>query len=35
VTGAAIAVAAAQVLRGPAKVQEASAAEGEPLDRVA
>jgi len=25
----------AHVLRGPARVQEASAAEGEPLDRVA
>src|SRR5262252_3940780 len=33
--GAAIAVGAAHVLRGPAKAQEASAAEGEPLDRAA
>jgi MIP family channel proteins len=35
VIGAVIAVGAAQVLRGPAMVQEASAAEGEPLNRVA
>jgi len=35
VAGAAIAVAVAQVLRGPAKVQEASAAEGTPLSREA
>ena len=35
VIGAAIAVGAAQVLRGPARAAEASAAEGEPLDRVA
>src|ERR1700756_2879160 len=35
VAGAVIAVAVAQVLRGPAKVEEASAAEGEPLNRVA
>ena len=34
VIGAVIAVSAAYVLRGPAKVAEASAAEGEPLDRV-
>ena len=35
VIGAVVAVGAAYVLRGPAKVEEASAAEGEPLDRVA
>ena len=35
VAGAVIAVGVAYVLRGPAKAQEASAAEGEPLDRVA
>jgi glycerol uptake facilitator-like aquaporin len=35
VVGAGIAVGGARVLRGPAKAQEASAAEGEPLDRVA
>jgi glycerol uptake facilitator-like aquaporin len=35
VIGAVIAVGVAQVLRGPARAQEASAAEGEPLDRVA
>jgi len=35
VVGAVIAVGVAHVLRGPARVQEASAAEGEPLDRVA
>ena len=35
VAGAVIAVGVAHVLRGPARVQEASAAEGEPLDRVA
>jgi aquaporin Z len=35
VIGAVIAVGAAQVLRGPAMAQEASAAEGEPLNRVA
>ena len=34
VTGAVIAVGAAYVLRGPAKVEEASAAEGQPLHRV-
>jgi Major intrinsic protein len=34
VIGAVIAVGAAYVLRGPAKVAEASAAEREPLDRV-
>ena len=33
VVGAAVAVLVAQVLRGPAKVQEAQAAEGTPLDR--
>jgi len=33
--GAVIAVGVAQVLRGPARAQEASAAEGEPLDRIA
>src|SRR5712672_380504 len=33
VAGAAIAVGVAYVLRGPARVQEASAAEGAPLDR--
>jgi hypothetical protein len=31
--GAIVAVGVAQVLRGPAKAQEASAAEGTPLDR--
>jgi glycerol uptake facilitator-like aquaporin len=35
VIGAVIAVGAAQVLRGPAKAQEASAAQGTPLDRAA
>lgn len=35
VTGAVIAVGVAYMLRGPAKAEEASAAEGEPLDRVA
>jgi len=35
VAGAIIAVGVAYVLRGPAKAQEASAAEGEPLDRTA
>ena len=35
VTGAVIAVGVAHVLRGPAKVQEASAAVGTPLDRSA
>jgi aquaporin Z len=35
VIGAVIAVGAAHVLRGPAKAQEASAAEGTPLDRAA
>ena len=35
VAGAAIAVVVAQVLRGPEKVQEASAAEGTPLSREA
>ena len=34
VIGAVIAVGAAYVLRGPAKAQEASAAEGTPLDRA-
>ena len=34
VTAAVIAVGAAYVLRGPAKVEEASAAEGQPLYRV-
>ena len=33
--GAVIAVGVAQVLRGPARVQEATAAEGEPLNRAA
>jgi hypothetical protein len=33
-TGAVIAVGAAYVLRGPANVEEASAAEGQPLHRV-
>jgi aquaporin Z len=32
--GAVIAVGVAYVLRGPAKVQEASAAQGTPLDRA-
>jgi len=32
--GAVIAVGAAYVLRGPAKVEEANAAEGQPLHRV-
>jgi glycerol uptake facilitator-like aquaporin len=32
--GAAIAVRASQVLRGPAKAQEAAAAQGEPIDRT-
>jgi len=35
VIGAVIAVGVAHVLRGPAKVQEASAAVGTPLDRSA
>jgi aquaporin Z len=35
VTGAVIAVGVAHVLRGPAKVSEASAAVGTPLDRSA
>jgi hypothetical protein len=35
VVGAVIAVGVAQVLRGPARVQEASAAQGTPLDRSA
>jgi len=35
VTGAVIAVGVAYVLRGPAKIQEASAAIGTPLDRSA
>jgi glycerol uptake facilitator-like aquaporin len=35
VVGAAIAVAVAYVLRGPAKAQEASAAQGTPLNRAA
>jgi glycerol uptake facilitator-like aquaporin len=35
VAGAAVAVVVAQVLRGPAKVEEASAAEGTPLSREA
>jgi aquaporin Z len=35
VIGAIIAVGVAQVLRGPARAQEAKAAEGEPLDQVA
>jgi putative intracellular protease/amidase len=34
-TGAALAVAVAHALRGPAKVEEASAAQGTPLDRTA
>jgi hypothetical protein len=34
VTGAVMAVGVAYVLRGPAKVEEASAAEGKPLYRV-
>jgi aquaporin Z len=34
VAGAVIAVGVAYVLRGPAKVQEARAAEGTPLDRT-
>jgi hypothetical protein len=33
--GAVIAVGVAQVLRGPAKAQEASAAQGTPIDRDA
>jgi len=33
VTGAVIAVGVAYVLRGPARAQEASAAEGTPLGR--
>ena len=33
-TGAVIAVGAAYVLRGPAKVEEASTAEGQPPNRV-
>jgi aquaporin Z len=35
VTGAVIAVGVAHVLRGPARAQEASAAQGTPLDRQA
>jgi hypothetical protein len=35
VAGAAIAVGVARVLRGPARAQEASAAQGTPLDRTA
>ncbi|HEV2254607.1 MAG TPA: aquaporin, partial [Streptosporangiaceae bacterium] len=35
VAGAVIAVAVARVLRGPARAQEASAAQGTPLDRAA
>jgi len=35
VAGALIAVGVAYVLRGPAKLQEASAAVGTPLDRSA
>jgi glycerol uptake facilitator-like aquaporin len=35
VAGAAVAVGVARVLRGPAKAQEASAAQGTPLDREA
>ena len=35
VTGAVIAVGVAHVLRGPARAQEASAAQGTPLDRAA
>ena len=35
VAGAVIAVGVARVLRGPAKAQEAVAAEGTPLDRAA
>ena len=34
VAGAAIAVSVAHVLRGPAKAQEAAAAQGTPLDRT-
>ena len=34
VAGAVCAVGTAYVLRGPAKAQEASAAQGTPLDRV-
>ena len=34
VNGAVIAVGAAYVLRGPAKVEEASAAKGQPPNRV-
>jgi hypothetical protein len=34
VTGAVIAVGDAYVLRGPAKVKEANAAEGQPPNRV-
>jgi aquaporin Z len=34
VAGAAVAAGAAHVLRGPAKAQEAGAAEGTPLDRA-
>ena len=33
--GAVMAVGAARVLRGPAKAQEAAAAQGTPLDRTA
>jgi hypothetical protein len=35
VVGAVLAVGVAEVLRGPAKAQEAGAAEGTPLDRSA
>ncbi|HEV2258404.1 MAG TPA: hypothetical protein VGS06_35235 [Streptosporangiaceae bacterium] len=35
VAGAVIAVGVAQVLRGPARAQEASAAQGTPLNRTA
>jgi aquaporin Z len=35
VVGATIAVGVARVLRGPARAQEASAAQGTPLDRTA
>ena len=34
VTGAVIAVGAAYALRGPTKVEEANAAEGQPPNRV-
>jgi aquaporin Z len=35
VVGATVAVGMAYVLRGPAKAQEAAAAQGTPLDRAA